>query len=55
MYLLSWSPIPVETPAETFVAAIFAMPFLKLALSRDETVMPANGRKILYAQIIWQC
>lgn len=47
VYLLSWSPIPVEAPAETFVAAIFTIPFLNSALSREETVIPANGKKIL--------
>ena len=38
--------MPVETPAEIFVAAIFTMPLRNAALSREETVMPANGRKI---------
>lgn len=40
-----WSPMPVETPAETLVAAIFTMPSRNRALSREETVIPAKGRK----------
>ena len=46
VYLLSWSPMPVDTPADTLVAAIFTMPLRNSALSREETVMPAKGRKI---------
>ena len=46
VYLLSWSPIPVETPADTFVAAIFTIPFRNVSLSLEETVIPTNGRKI---------
>ena len=38
----------------TFVAQILVMPFLKAALSRLDTVIPANGRKIRYAQRTWQ-
>ena len=37
----------VETPADTFVAAIFTIPFLNSALSLEDTVIPTNGRKIL--------
>ena len=37
---------PVETPAETFVAAIFTIPFLNSALSREDTVMPTKGKKM---------
>ena len=40
------SPMPVETPAETLVAAIFTMPFRNSALSREDTVIPTKGRKI---------
>ena len=47
VYLLSWSPMPVETPADTFVHAIFAMPFLNVSLSREETTICAKGRNIL--------
>ena len=36
----------VETPAETFVAAIFTIPSRNCALSREETVIPTKGRKI---------
>jgi hypothetical protein len=39
--------MPVETPAETFVAAILTIPFQNDALSRDDTVIPTKGRKIL--------
>ena len=46
VYFSSWSPMPVETPAEIFVAAIFTMPLRKAALSREETVMPTYGRKM---------
>ena len=45
VYFSSWSPMPVETPAETLVAAIFTMPSRNRALSREETVIPAKGRK----------
>ena len=44
VYFSSWSPMPVETPAEIFVAQIFAMPLRNVALSREETVMPTYGR-----------
>ena len=46
VYFASWSPMPVETPAEIFVAQIFAMPLRNVADSRLDTVMPTNGRKI---------
>ena len=42
VYFSSWSPMPVETPAEIFVAAILTMPLRKTALSREETVMPTS-------------
>ena len=47
VYLDSWSPIPVETPAETLVAHILVIPFLNCALSRLETVIPTNGKYVL--------
>ena len=34
VYFSSWSPMPVETPAEIFVAQIFAMPLRNRAFSR---------------------
>ena len=40
--ILRW----MDTPADTLVAAIFTMPLRNSALSREDTVMPAKGRKI---------
>ena len=37
--------MPTQTPAETFVAAIFMMLLRKAAFSRLETVIDANGKK----------
>ena len=45
-YLLSWSPMPVLTPADTLVAAMRTMPLRKAASSREETVMPTKGKKM---------
>ena len=41
------TPMLVVMLVLTIPAAIFAMPFRNDALSRDETVIPANGRKSL--------
>ena len=45
VYLPRGPPMPVETP-DTLVAAIRTMPLRKRSLSREETVIPAKGRKI---------
>ena len=46
VYFSSWSPMPVDTPAEIFVAAILAMPSRNDFSSREDTVIPTYGRKI---------
>ena len=46
------APRPGETPADIFVAAIFTIPSRKDLLSREETVIPANGTNKRYAHNI---
>lgn len=41
--------VPVDTPAETFVAQIFVIPLRNVSLSLLDTVIPANERNIRYA------